>query len=169
MTIRLLTRADGPLFQKLRLESLGDSPQAFMSTLEAENKLHEDQFGEHLDWAFHPPHFGYFGLFIEDQLVGYVQAGKTFLEKQNHVAQINNLYITPNFRGKGLAKQLVQYVLDQLRASEKVERVYLSCTATNKNAFRFYRGLGFQRYAVRAKAIKWQDKYDDEIELVKVL
>ena len=168
-TIRLLTRDDGPAYQQLRLHSLQESPESFLASYDKEQSLHENAFSDHLDWAYHPPHYGYFGFFLDDKLIGYVQVSKTYLDKQEHIVSLNNLYIAPEYRHHGYAKQLFQYVLDLLSASEHVERAYLSCTARNKPAHQFYQKMGFRRYGVKARAIKWQNQYDDEIEMVKVL
>lgn len=167
--IRLLTRADGADYSQLRLRSLQEDGDVFLSSFETESTLHEDAFAAHLDYTYHPPHFGYFGIFVEDKLVGYVQVGKTYLDKQEHIALLNNLYILPEFRGQGLAKKVFSHIFNLLDKSEKNERLYLTCAARNKKALGLYRELGFQRFAVRAKSIKWQGQYGDEVEMVKIL
>jgi RimJ/RimL family protein N-acetyltransferase len=169
--IRLLNREDAPEYQQLRLESLQENPSAFLSTFDNEAKLHEEVYADHLDASYHPPHLGYFGIFVgeEGKLIGYIQISKNYLEKQEHIVFANNLYISPTFRGKGYAKLLFEKVFEMLKNTEHVERVFLSCTATNRPAMSLYKNLGFRRFAVKARAIKWQDKYDDEVEMVKVL
>jgi ribosomal protein S18 acetylase RimI-like enzyme len=168
-TIRLLARADGARYQVLRLQSLQTDPAAFLSTFETESALHESVFANHLDSSYHPPFLGYYGIFVGDQLAGYVQVSQNFLEKENHIVFLNNVYISPAFRKQGLGGQLFTFVFDLLAQHDHIERVYLSCTAKNATAYRFYRKMGFTRYGVRTKAIKWQHEYDDEIEMVKVL
>jgi RimJ/RimL family protein N-acetyltransferase len=167
--IRLLTRADGPAYSQLRLRSLQEDGDVFLSSFDTESQLHEDAFASHLDYTYHPPHFGYFGIFVEEKLAGYVQVGKTYLDKQEHIALMNNLYIAPEYRGLGLAKKVFAHVFDLLEKSEKVERLYLTCAARNKKALHLYQDLGFRRFAVRAKSIKWQGEYGDEVEMVKIL
>jgi RimJ/RimL family protein N-acetyltransferase len=168
-SIRMLTKADGPVYQELRLESLQVSPEAFLSLYETEVKLHEGIFADHLDWSYHPPYFGYFGIFLDETLAGYIQVNRTYLDKQNHMVILNNLYIGQNFRNQGFATVLVEHVLSLLVNHEHIERVYLSCLAKNTAALRFYKKLGFRRYGVRTRAVKWQGVYDDEIEMVKVV
>lgn len=167
--IRLLTREDGPSYQQLRLESLQRNPEAFLSTYKSESALHESAFADHLDWAYHPPNFGYFGLFSHEVLVAYVQLSQNFLEKQSHTVQVYNLYVGAKFRRQGYASRLMEYILDHLGQLDHIERAYLSCTGRNIAAYTLYKKLGFRRFAVRSKAIKWQDLYDDEIEMVKLL
>ncbi len=167
--IRLLTATDGPAYQALRLQSLQESPQAFLSTYDAEKNLQEKSFANQLDWAYHPPHHGYFGIFMGKELAGYLQIGKSYLEKQNHIVFAYNFYIAPQYRRQGVATKLFQYVLNLVAASEQIERVYLTCAATNVPACNFYKKMGFRRFSIRAKTIKWQGVYDDEVEMVKVL
>jgi ribosomal protein S18 acetylase RimI-like enzyme len=163
-----MTREDGTAYQALRLESLRENPQAFLSTFETENQLHETVFADHLDAAYHPPHLGYFGIFINDELAGYVQIATSYLEKQKHIVFLNNLYVGLRFRRHKYATQLLNHVFAELHAAG-VERIYLSCTARNAPAQRLYRHLDFHRYGVKTKAIKWQNSYDDEVEMVKIL
>jgi ribosomal protein S18 acetylase RimI-like enzyme len=167
-TIRLLNRDDGQKYQQLRLESLQQNPESFLSTYQNESHLPEKSFANHVEWAYHPPHFGYFGIFVEGDLAGYVQVAKTFLEKQEHIACINNLYISPRFRGRGLAKELFQYIHALLAKDGRVERLYLTCAAKNKPAQKLYQKMGFRRYGVKSKSIKWDNTYDDEVEMVFV-
>lgn len=169
VTIRLLDKQDAPAYQQLRLQSLQTDPDAFLSSYEAESRLHDTAFAEHLDWAYHPPCFGYFGIFVNDKLVGYIQAGKNFLEKQEHVGSLYNLYVSKEFRHQGLASRLINHVVGLLRQEAEIERVFLSCTARNPAAYKLYRKLGFKRIGVKARAIKWNGQYDDEIEMVKLL
>ena len=167
--IRLLTKHDGAEYQALRLESLQINPEAFLSSYETESALHDAVFADHLDWAYHPPYYGYFGVFIDDELAGYLQSAKNFLEKQDHIAYLYNLYVAKRYRHRGLAQLLITHVTEILQNQAKVERVFLSCTAQNPAAYRLYKKMGFRRIGVKVKAIKWNGHYDDEIEMVKLL
>jgi len=169
ISIYFLDKQDAPSYQQLRLESLRHHPQAFLSLYEAEAPLHQALFANHLSHAYHPPFFGFLGLFANKQLIGYLQLGESTFEKERHTASVYNLYISPKYRKQGLATLLFEYAFELLAQSHKIERIFLTCTASNKAAYRLYRQLGFQRYAVKKQAIKWQGMYDDEIEMVKVL
>jgi len=167
--IRILTKSDAPKYQQLRLLSLQTDAAAFLSTHDMESKLPDTSFADHLDWAFHPPSFGYFGLFVDGELAGYIQTGKNYLEKQSHVASLYNLYVNPKYRQQGYARKLIDFVTNLLRDEDHIERVFLSCTAQNPMAYNMYKRLGFHRIGVKVKAIKWNGQYDDEIEMVKLL
>ncbi len=169
MTIRLLTNKDAAEYQRLRLKSLQESPEAFLSHHETEKGYATQIFANHVQWSYHPPYLGYFGIFDKERLVGYVQVSKTMLEKQDHIVFINNLYIDSDYQRQGAASQLLEYVFQLLKEHNVAERAFVSCTAKNKKACAFYKKHGFRRYAVQAKVVKWQNEYDDAIEFVKVL
>jgi len=169
MTIRLLTSQDASEYQHLRLQSLKESPEAFLSDYKTEAEYATQVFANHLQWSYHPPYLGYFGVFENNKLVGYVQISKTMLDKQNHVIFINNLYIDSHYQRRGFASQLLSYIFELLKKNKVAERAFVSCTAKNKKACHFYTQQGFRRYAVQAKVVKWQDEYDDAIEFVKML
>jgi len=169
MTVRLLNSSDALAYQQLRLKSLQESPEAFLSNYTSEAEYKTQVFSDHLNWSIHPPFLGYFGIFDSQKLVGYVQISKTMLEKQEHLVFINNLYIDSQYQRQGLAAQLLNYIFDLLKKNAIAERAFVSCTAKNKKACQFYIHQGFRRYAIQAKAVKWLNEYDDAIEFVKVL
>lgn len=173
---RLLTGDDGSEYQRLRLQALASDPNAFVSSLESEQDRHESLFAWELDSTYHPPVFGYYGAWItdahgDDRLLGFVLINQSGLVKQNHVAFLYNLYLDPTFRGQGIAQSLVQYALEQLRqhAHPPIEQIYLSCVATNKPAYHFYKNMGWRRCGIKPRSIKWQGRYADELEMVKLL
>lgn len=168
-SIRLLTRKDAHEYQQLRLKSLQESPEAFLSDHDKEASFSTEIYANHLDWSLHPPFLGYFGIFINGKLAGYVQINKTMLDKQEHIVFINNLYILSEFQHHGLGSELLNYCLDLLKNNNAAERAFVQCTAKNKKACRFYVKHGFRRYSIQKHVVKWLGEYDDAIEFVKVL
>jgi ribosomal protein S18 acetylase RimI-like enzyme len=169
MEIRLLTGQDGPDYQILRLRALQTNPDAFLSTYDSESNKHEISFSNELDYAYSPPYFGYYGCFEGERLIGFCLVTQSYLNKQDHVAFLYNLYVDPEFRKQKVGTQLVAHVINQLAQHEHIERLFLSCTAKNKIAVNFYKKTGFQRCGIRPRSVKWNGDYDDEIEMVKIL
>jgi RimJ/RimL family protein N-acetyltransferase len=163
--IRLLTKADGPQYQTLRLKSLQTDPQSFLATFDGESTKHEQAFADELDMAYSPPHFGVYGVFVEEKLAGYAQVQRSTAPKQAHIAYLFNLYLDPTFRGQGLSRKLFDHVFNQLK-TEGIEQLYLTCLASNTAARQLYRKLGFHRHGTRRQSVKWQGQYDDEVEYV---
>jgi ribosomal protein S18 acetylase RimI-like enzyme len=66
---------------------------------------------------------------------------------------IQNLGITPEHRGLGLARALLLAALAGFRAAG-LRRAYLEVTAQNENAIRLYRHVGFHKVRTVYKAIE---------------
>jgi len=166
MQIRLLTSADAILYRALRLEALQTNPNSFISTFEAEKNKSKSSFESELVGVYNPPLFGYWGVFDGEFLIAYIQLFKSYLPKQAHIAFLYNLYVDPKYRRKKIATKLLNHLIKQLKNQTQTERIFLSCNAKNKEALNFYRKSGFKRCGIKAKSIKHQGEYDDEIEMV---
>lgn len=164
--IRLLTHLDAQIYRDLRLKALASNPESFLATFESENNKPLPAFSSELRYALGQPIFGYYGIFSENNLVGYAYLEKSYLAKQQHIAFFYNLYIDPDYRHKGLARELFNHLLEKIKRETQIERIFLSCNKKNSPALSLYQKLGFKEYAVKEKSIKWQDEYDDEIEMV---
>jgi len=167
-SIRLLQAHDVIPYHRLRLQAVASDPHAYLSTVEVETAKPLQYFSTELMFASLKAPFGYYGLFNDDTLIGYIQLGTTGLAKQSHIAYFYNLYLDPHFRGQQLATQLCETVIAQAQAAG-LERIFAVSLAANQPALNFYHSLGFQNCGRRSQSVKWHDTYDDEVELVKVL
>lgn len=168
MHIRLLTAQDGAAYQALRLKALQTNPRSFLADFEQESQRHEQSFSQELDACYSPPSFGYYGVWAgenDSQLIAFCQATRPYLTKQQHWSQLYNLYVDPEWRGKGIARDLILHITKQLKEHEHIEQIYISCLASNKPAYSLYQKLGFKRSGVRLRSSKWEGQYDDEVEL----
>lgn len=164
--IRQLTIADATVFQKLRLTAVTDFPASYLSTTQIETNRPLLSFQYELKNSNVPPVFGYYGGFLNGQLVGYLQLGCSYLPKQLHIAFIYNLFVEQSHQQRGVAKQLVRYCIQQLKSKTAIERLFVTCNASNSHGVAFYTALGFTAWGKRPKSVLWQGKYDDEIEWV---
>ena len=164
VTIRPLLTNDASTFQVLRLQALEHDPDAFLSVLTDEKHKATNRFAQEIVYSSLISPFGYYGCFIDDHLVGYVLISSTNLGKQQHAAFLYNLYFDTHHRRQGLAQQLVTFVIDILQQYH-IEWLYASCIASNQTATAFYHKLGFVDYGLRPRSVKWQNTYDDELEL----
>lgn len=64
------------------------------------------------------------------------------------IAHVQDVYLDPNARGRGIGKALFREAERRLRALA-VDALYLHAATTNRGALRFYRRLGFATDQVR--------------------
>ena len=72
-------------------------------------------------------------------------------------SEILNLVIHPNYRGKGLGKQLMKFYIDFCDQRE-IKAFYLETAASNQAAIRLYRSFSYSPIGVRPKY--YQEKED---------
>jgi ribosomal protein S18 acetylase RimI-like enzyme len=164
--IRRLTANDAAAYQTLRLEALTTNPDSFLATLAGEQEHSVTYFERELEAAHHSPMYGYYGVFVADVLAGYAYIDTSYLPKQRHLAFLYNLHIATAYRRQGLALRLCQEIFSLLKQQTQIELIFAACNGSNKSARSFYHQLGFRRCGIKPNAIKWQGKYDDEVELV---
>ncbi|WP_150266976.1 GNAT family N-acetyltransferase [Paenibacillus tepidiphilus] len=163
MEIRLLDSNDVEWYRALRLKSLQESPEAFLTTYELEAAKPIGQLRNNLE-----PADGKFtlGAVEGNELAGMV----TFIRENNpktlHKGNIYAMYVSPQFRGKGAATALLQELLRRAARLEGLERINLTVMADNTAAMRLYERLGFTVYGTERNALKVGNRYWDEVLMV---
>jgi len=159
--IRQLTPGDAALYRRIRLAGLKESPEAFGSTFEVE-------FTKPLAWFFDRlGNSEVFGAFRDAELLGVAGLVVRQEEKEAHKGLLWGMYVRPDARGAGIARQLVEAVIAHARAW--VELIQLSVVVGNKPARRLYASLGFVEYGIEKKSLKYRGRYYDEILMAKDL
>ena len=73
------------------------------------------------------------------------------------------MYVDPDFRKKGYATQLINFLIDKVRKYKEIEQIELKVNSRNKSAIALYEKLGFKRIAQLPHAVKEPDgTYQDE-------
>lgn len=73
-------------------------------------------------------------IVLEGECVGYFR-----LEEQGNRTELDDLYILPSYRGRGIGTQVMHYCLDNAR-----KPIYFYVFHENHGAIRFYQHFGFQ-------------------------
>jgi len=156
--IRPLTRDDAAAWRALRLQALQAHPAAFSeSYAEAAQRDVEA-------YAAKMPADGeaaaIFGLFLGDVLHG--SAGFAILsgEQRRHKGLLWGVYVSPEGRGKGLAKPLIERVI--ARARGRVALLQAVVSADNQPARRLYAALGFRTYGLEPAGLCVDGAFFDE-------
>lgn len=161
--IRLLTSGDAAAYRQLRLKALVSDQKAFLSSIELEEKMPLIDFANKLFRDATPPVYGFYGYINQkNALSGYIHLANEWIHKRRHIATLNELYILPEFRLKGIATELISHCLTLLKNIPDKEQVELHVNSGNQQAVNLYQKLGFIQVATLPKAVKEPDGYQDE-------
>jgi ribosomal protein S18 acetylase RimI-like enzyme len=152
MKIRLLTTEDHKIWKAIRLEALQSSPENFGMSYDEEMNLPAE------DWSIQNNDI--FGAFIEDKLIATTGFFTLRMKKMKHRGRLFAIYVTPNYRGQGIASQLIETVINH--AKSRVIQLHLTCTITNESALNLYQKHGFKTYGTEPRSLKIDDNFFDE-------
>ncbi|MDQ0300133.1 ribosomal protein S18 acetylase RimI-like enzyme [Salibacterium salarium] len=163
---RRLTVEDAEECAELRKEALLVSQEHFAVTYEEE--VVEGDFiavvQQRLLWRNSVT----IGGFYNGALVGTAMLLRKPLQKMQHKADIEGMYVAEEFREKGIGKSIMNAILAQAKIWE-VEQLHLSVVKNNTAAKSFYQSVGFQPYGIEKAALKYRGMYWDEEFMVLFL
>ena len=150
----MLRQDDLALFRPLRLEALRRHPSAFGVAFEEER---DGNLGRLIGAGQAVT----LGGFVGGALVG--SAGMVVPErvKQRHKGHVVGVYVDPAWRRAGLARALLDGLIEQARARGLV-LLTLSVTVGNAAARGLYSGAGFLVYGVEPISLRVGDDFLDE-------
>lgn len=85
-------------------------------------------------------------LIVEDdgKRIGYLAAGPKYYDYRNSkYFEIQNMGVTPEYRSKGIGRQLMQKCLEWAK-SRGYQKVFVSSYAKNEGALAFYKASGLK-------------------------
>lgn len=132
-----------------------NSPQSFLSTIEETNQE------KTADWKNKIKNM-FFALDDDGQMIGMIGCYKEPSAKLQHIANIVSFYIKPEFRGKGLGKEMLKTAIDFAKTKLEVQKVQLGVITTQKPAFGLYKSVGFVKIGEQKMAIKIGKDFFDE-------
>lgn len=100
---------------------------------------------------------------VEGRVVGFQSLDQwiKYTDSFDHVGSMGTI-VRPEWRGKGIGRQLAQYTLDFARA-HGYEKIVIYVRAGNEGARAFYRRLGFAPKGVLERQVKIDGQYEDEV------
>jgi ribosomal protein S18 acetylase RimI-like enzyme len=160
-TIRPFRPDEAAQYREIRLEGLRLHPEAFGAAFEQESTEPLPWFTARLTSSV------VFAGFQDQAVLGTAGFMPETGLKRAHKAHLWGMYVRQNARGTGLARLLVQAVLDH--AQDRVELIQLSVVANNATARRLYASHGFEPYGLEHHALRVDGRYFDEVHMVKLL
>ncbi|MEO8532679.1 MAG: GNAT family N-acetyltransferase [Flavobacterium sp.] len=87
-----------------------------------------------------------FKLIDKNEIVGYY----SYLKEENHQVKLDNLFVLPEYIGKGFGTYLMKDFLERMR-TENCQKIILD---SEPNAEKFYRKIGFKKIGEFETSIK---------------
>lgn len=161
LEIKLLSVLDWQEYKEIRLESLESDPIAFGSNLSVMKELTEEKWKEKLSSDRHKV----YAVQINGKIISIIAVLYFLDERIKHAVNLQSVYTKEEFRGKGIATKLLQYVLDILKKDPEVIKIKLSVTETQISAINLYKNSGFKIEGTLEKELKYEDKYFSQINM----
>jgi ribosomal protein S18 acetylase RimI-like enzyme len=109
---------------------------------------------------------GFYVVEREGRVAGFYRI-LPFEGRARHVAQLGTLAVDPRFQGSGLAREMVEGAIGQMKAMG-VKRAELQAEADNARGLAFYRKLGFEQEGVQRRAYRRAGETTDVDEIMMV-
>ncbi|MEM0966234.1 MAG: GNAT family N-acetyltransferase [Verrucomicrobiota bacterium] len=153
LTIRRIQRCEGALFRDLRLAALKSDPYAFCSTYETAIERSPESWCQQADSTAEGSTRSTFIAFREDEPVAIAAIYGS--EEKEGEAEVLQVWITPDLRGSGLAKKMMDTVFAWAE-NNGFSKVIGEVTKNNGRALSFYRNYGFEVVSETVSEIKIQ-------------
>ena len=138
-TVRRLNERDWDAFRELRLEALRTDPLAFGSTLEKESAYPSAKWQ---DWCRRGARDRSEATFVAVDSSGYL-VGMVGAFTHENAPHLWGMWVRPDWRRRGVAKQLVTTLLDWIDQHASPRPAVLDIYPSQEGAVRLYTSLGF--------------------------
>jgi RimJ/RimL family protein N-acetyltransferase len=156
--------ADADRFKTMRVDAAKESPASVKPTPEEELERSIDDFKKKLRWDSHNI---ILGAFDGDQLVGIAGLRREPGKKTHHTAILWGIYVTPQYRVRGMAKRLVKAILDIAGGIAEITQIKLSVHTRNAPARQLYTASGFKTYGIERNVIRiGEESFDEELMMM---
>jgi ribosomal protein S18 acetylase RimI-like enzyme len=167
MEMRILTAADAAAWWQIRLEMLRNDPASFIDSAEEHENTTVETARKSLDTSDPKQNF-VLGLFEDGKLTGTAGFFRRQPRKERHKGHVWGVYVTPQSRGQGAGRALMQELIRRAREIEGLEQITLSASA-DLPAQKLYRATGFTPYGVEPHSIKIGNEYANDVLMVLFL
>jgi ribosomal protein S18 acetylase RimI-like enzyme len=83
-------------------------------------------------------------------------------EKLRHKGLMFSMYVLKEFRGHGVAKELLEELIKRIKSIPDIEQINLIVISNNARAKQLYGKFGFKKYGTELNSIKWKGRYFSE-------
>lgn len=168
MEIRRLTTAHAAGYRAIMLQGYAQEPETFIATVPEREPLP-------LEWwacrVSDDPDSTQrvFGAFVEDRLIGVAGLRREQRPRTLHKSSLFGLFVLPQFRDRGIARALVEAVLEEARSMPATRVVRLTVTESNGAALRLYESCGFRPFGTEPMAVKMDERFVSLVHMWRLI
>ncbi|WP_299110975.1 GNAT family protein [uncultured Winogradskyella sp.] len=157
--IRKLCPEESNSYRKMRLECLKNYPFNFTSDFNTEKEKVKLFFQSSIE-ASDPNNF-VIGAYNGYDLIGISGFNRYKKIKIAHKGRIIQVYVSPNYQRQNIGLRLIKYTIEEAFKISGIEQIEIAAIATNKNAERLYKKIGFIEYGTQKNFMKVDNTYYD--------
>jgi ribosomal protein S18 acetylase RimI-like enzyme len=159
ISIVVLGPRDWRDLRTIRLEALRSEPAAYSSSYE-ETLSRSD---EHWRQRLANDHSVHLLARAQSRLIGMVGGYLGSDEGDESVAVVFGMYVTSEYRGRGIGRLLLTSLIDRLSAFPQIATIRLGVTETQDPARALYESVGFRVVGKTEEGIVVNDRQYDEL------
>lgn len=164
MEIRSLTAKDAEAWWQLRLEMLRNDPASFADSAEEHQATTVERARKLLGEGHLVENF-VVGSFANGRLIGTAGFFRRKHAKEHHKGHVWGVYVSPEQRGQGVARALMQEVIRRARKIDGLEQITLVASA-HLPARQLYESLGFESYGIEPRSLKIGEEYVNDVLMI---
>ena len=168
VVIRPLQPEDVYSFRDLRRDALQQHSDSFATSVSEWEALNIDDVARQLAGQNGNRVFGAFASErgADSCLVGFVGFVRQAKEKYRHKASVWGLYVRPEWQGMGVARALLEWLIEHARQQPDLHQILLTVAGGNL-AQELYGKMGFRAYGLEPRALHvGGEDYRDEVLMV---
>lgn len=164
--IVMLNPNDWELYKDIRLKSLQNEPQAYLSSYARSSTELDEKWRERLELAQEGKRQWLSFVKAGEEIVG--MAGAWITEEESETAEIISVYLAQKYRGQGIGKRLMEHLISTIKQNSDIKRLTLEVNSTQPSAVKLYESCGF-RVTGKSNRILGDGKEYEELLMQLVL
>jgi len=165
MKITRLTPNDYEHFYSLRLASLEECPEEFVTDAEAWKNAPRETINKLLVNSKEKSDTPIFGAWNQDELIGLIGVNRDMRPSVMHKSTLWGLYVMPGQRKQGLGSALLNEVVKTAQEISDLRLIRAVVTITSKDALSLLKKHGFKVFGQEPEAKRLNEEYYDQVYL----